>query len=70
MRRSIFALVAIFVPLGASGTASAASGATAAAANLVITLIGLALLLWILGNVLTYYRYDSGGPKGGPLGRQ
>ena len=70
MGRSTFGLAAMLASLAVSGTASAASGATAAATNLVVTLIGLALLLWILGNVLTYYRYDSGGPKGGPLGRQ
>ena len=63
-------MAAIVAILAVAGTASAASDEVKTATSLVVTMLGIALLVWILGNLLTYYRYDSGGPKGGPLQKQ
>lgn len=69
MLRTRLSSVAVAVLGLASGTASAASAEVDAAVGTVVTLIGIAVLLWVIGNLLTYHRYDSGGPKGGPIER-
>ena len=49
-----------------AGTAAAADRVDEALGT-VMTLLAVAVLLWVIGSVLTYHRYDAGGPKGGPL---
>lgn len=53
----------------AAGPAAAASARVDEVMGTIVTLIAIAILLWIIGNLLTYHRYDSGGPKGGPLSK-
>ena len=50
----------------ATTNAAAASAEVNAAMGTLTTLIGIAVLWWVIGNMLTQHRYDSGGPKGGP----
>lgn len=73
MRRAgLFGAVSV-ASLGVVGNALAAegggaySGAGGSAMGTVLTLLGVAVLVWVLGNLISGYKYDSRGPKGGPL---
>lgn len=67
MRREQVWAAGLFTLAAATGTAAATT--VDQAASTVTTLLGIAILLWVVGNILTYHRYDHGGPKGGPLKR-
>jgi hypothetical protein len=54
----------------ATGSAAASSAAVNAAMGTLTTLIGVAVLWWVVGNMLTQHHYDAGGPKGGPIQKQ
>jgi hypothetical protein len=51
----------------ATGWAQASSPEAQQATDQILTLLGIGLLLWIVGNILTKHRYDSRGPKGEKL---
>ena len=51
----------------ATGQAAASQADVDAAMGTLTTLIGIGVLWWVVGNMLTQHRYDSGGPKGGPV---
>ncbi len=52
----------------ATGTGEAAASARVEEAlGTAFTLLAVAVLLWVIGNILTYHQYDAGGPKGGPI---
>jgi len=59
--------------VGAVGSALAAEGGGAyggtggSAMGTVLTLLLVAVFVWVLGNLISGYKYDSRGPKGGPL---
>lgn len=55
------------VGLALSGAAAASSADVDAAMGTLFTLIGVALLLWVVGNIITGHRYDARGPKGEKL---
>ena len=46
---------------------AAASAKVDEAIGTVLTLLAVAIILWVVGSMLTYHRYESGGPKGGPI---
>jgi len=50
-----------------TGLAQAASTPAQQAVDTVLTLAGIGLLLWIVGNILAKHNYDTGGPKGEKL---
>ena len=51
----------------ATRQAAASQADVEAAMGTLTTLIGIAILWWVVGNMLTQHRYDAGGPKGGPV---
>ena len=51
----------------ATGQAAASQADVDAAMGTLTTLIGIAVLWWVVGNMLTQHRYEAGGPKGGPV---
>lgn len=51
----------------ATGSAAASQAEVDAAMGTLTTLIGIAVLWWVVGNMLTQHRYEAGGPKGGPV---
>ena len=51
----------------ATGQAAASQTDVDAAMGTLTTLIGIAVLWWVVGNMLTQHRYEAGGPKGGPV---
>lgn len=65
------ALTGVVVLTAGAASAAEGGGATATAGSdamgTVLTLLAVAVLLWVLGNLLIGYRYDTRGPKGGPL---
>jgi hypothetical protein len=46
---------------------AAASARVEEALGTAFTLLAVAILLWVIGNILTYHGYDAGGPKGGSI---
>ena len=54
----------------ATRQAAASQADVEAAMGTLTTLIGIAILWWVVGNMLTQHRYDAGGPKGGPVQKE
>jgi hypothetical protein len=69
MRLLRAAAAALFVLALSAGTASA-SVKVDQALSTTVTLLFVAFILWLVGSMFSYHRYDSGGPKGGPIPKQ
>ena len=67
--RGLRALSVGLVLLALGTGQAAASAAVDEALGRVTFLLMLALLLWVIGSFFAAHRYDSGGPKGGPLSK-
>lgn len=64
--RARLASLGALVLAAATGEA-AASSRVEEALGTAFTLLAVAVLLWVVGNILAYHGYDTGGPKGGPI---
>lgn len=51
----------------ATGPAAASHAQVDAALGLTMTLLMIAFVIWVVGSMFSYHKYDSGGPKGGPI---
>jgi hypothetical protein len=69
VRRGLRAVLPVAAIAGAlaTGPAQAASAEAAAATDLLLTYVGIAFLLWIVGNIFTKHHYNTRGPKGEKL---
>jgi hypothetical protein len=75
-RATLWGFLAVMALLLASAAAVAATGgatdageksAAQQATDTVLTLLGMAFLLWFVGNILTKHNYNTRGPKGEKL---
>ena len=60
--------VALFVLAVSVGQAAAASKVDEALGT-TMTLLMIAFIIWVIGSMFSYHKYDAGGPKGGPIAK-
>ena len=60
---SLFVLGLAVGPAAAASKVDDALGATMA-------LLMIAFIIWLIGSMFSYHKYDAGGPKGGPIPKQ
>jgi hypothetical protein len=55
--------------LGTAVGPAAASSKVDAALGTTMTLLMIGFIIWVIGSMFSYHRYDAGGPKGGPIAK-
>ncbi len=68
--RSLRFLGLSLLVLGLAVGPAAAASKVDDALGTAMALLMIAVIIWVIGSMFSYHKYDAGGPKGGPIAKE